>query len=265
MLLVWTLLSMPVQAVCLALPGRPKVVFARTYWRVFAHLLGIRLRTLGALSTSGRPVLYVSNHSSWVDVAVLGGVLPGCFVAKGEVGTWPVISWIAQLGRTVYVSRRRNTTGRELDDLRDRLASGDNLILFPEGTTSHGARMRPFRSSFFAAAEGPEPPLVQPVSIVYDRLAGLPTGRLTRGLFAWTGDQDIASHYWQLAQRSGLRASVLLHRTIDPRDYSDRKALTQAVWTVVADGVAALYQHRAAEPIMAPSPATEGVGEARTA
>ena len=103
------------------------------------------------------------------------------------------------------------------DGARDRDAcapcwrGGDNLILFPEGTTSDGSRVLPFRSSFLALAEGDGAPPIQPVSVVYDRLAGLPTGRATRPLFAWYGDMDIASHYWRFAQPSraaGQRAAA---------------------------------------------------------
>ena len=90
-------------------------------------------------------------------------------------------------------------------------------MLFPEGTTSDGSRVLPFRSAFFALAEGARtPPLIQPVSVVYDRLGGLPTGRASRPVFAWYGDMDIASHFWRFAQHRGLRVSVLLHAPLDP-------------------------------------------------
>ena len=251
-ILLWTLASMALQGVCLLLPGRPKVAFARCYWAVFSRLLGVRVRVIGELASQGpRPVVFVSNHSSWVDVPVLGGVLDGCFVAKGEVAGWPVVSTIARLGRTVFVSRQRGSTVRERDDMRGRLAAGDNLILFPEGTSSDGSRVLPFRTPFFAVAEsqnGP-PPLLQPVSVVYDRIGGLPAGRASRPVFAWYGDMDIASHFWRLGQHYGLRATVLLHAPIDPVAYADRKALAQAVWHTVADGASTLRQNRPARPL----------------
>ena len=257
-ILIWTLLAMPVQAMCLLLPGRPKVAFARIYWALFSRLLGLRVRVVGRpTSHSQRPVLFVSNHSSWVDVPVLGGVLDGCFIAKADVAGWPVVSTIARLGRTAFVSRQRGTTARERDAMRGRLAHGDNLILFPEGTSSDGSRVLPFRSSFFALAEpsGAAPPLIQPISVVYDRLGGLPTGRASRPVFAWYGDMDIASHFWRLGQQSGLRVTVLLHAPLDPARFADRKALSHAVWKTVADGAATLRQNRPARPlgaVMAP-------------
>ena len=131
------------------------------------------------------------NHSSWLDVVVLGGRVEACFIAKDEVRRWPLIGLVAKLGRTVFVSRARASTGRERDDMHARLVAGDNLILFPEGTTSDGSRVMDFRSSFLAAALAPvtadgRPPLLQPVSVVYDRLAGLPTGRSSRPLLPGT-------------------------------------------------------------------------------
>ena len=245
-MLLWTVACMPVQAICLLLPGRPKVVFARVYWAVVSRLLGLHVRVIGnaVRSASGRPVVFVSNHSSWIDVPVLGGQLEACFVSKDDVARWPFISTIARLGRTVFVSRRRHATGRERDMMRERLAAGDNLLLFPEGTSSDGSRVLPFRSAFFAIAEGGEPPLIQPVSIVYDRLGGLPTGRASRPVFAWYGDMDLATHFWRFARHGGLRVSVLIHPPLDPLRFASRKALSHAVWQVVADGAATLRQNR---------------------
>lgn len=270
LVVAWTFPCMAIQAACLLMPGRAKVNFARFYWAMFTRAIGIKVRVVGELPRHRdgrfpptRRVVYVSNHTSWVDIPVVGGVLDGCFVAKGEVATWPLIGTIARLGRTVFVSRQRVTTGRERDTMRDVLDRGDNLILFPEGTSSDGSRVLPFRSSFLAVAEARPDielsrlPIIQPVSVVYDRLGGLPLGRATRPVFAWYGDMDIGSHFWRLAQNVGLRATIVLHAPLDPARYPDRKALTQAVWTVVADGAATLRQNRPAEPIEVREPVEE--------
>jgi 1-acyl-sn-glycerol-3-phosphate acyltransferase len=160
-----------------------------------------------------------------------------------------VISWIAALGRTVYVRRKRTSTVRERDEMRRRLAGGDNLILFPEGTTSDGARVMPFRSAFLSIAEVPvladgRTARVQPVSLVYDRLSRLPVGRASRTLFGWVGDMDLATHFWRVGQERGMRATVWLHPVLDPADFRSRKELTEAVWRIAADGAAGLRQNR---------------------
>jgi len=259
---LWTLLCAPLQALFLLLPGAAKVHFARVYWAVFARLLGLHMQVIGRPASGGaRPVVFVSNHSSWVDIPVLGGILDGCFVSKADVARWPVVRTIARLGRTVFVTRQRGATARERDDMRGRLAAGDNLVLFPEGTSSDGSRVLPFRSAFFAVMEPGEgaAPLIQPVSIVYDRLGGLPTGRASRPIFAWYGDMDIASHFWRLGQYCGLRVTVVLHAPVDPARFADRKMMSKAVWRIVADGAATLRQNRKPESLALPEPAAGAV------
>ncbi len=253
LIVLWTLPCIPIQALFMALPGRINERFARLYWAVMCWIIGVGIRVVGTPAQQGgdgRPVVYVSTHSSWLDVPVLGARLQASFIAKEEIGQWPVVSWIAALGRTVYVRRKRTSTVRERDEMRQRLAAGDNLILFPEGTTSDGSRVLPFRSAFLSIAEVPvladgRTALVQPVSLVYDRIAGMPAGRASRSLFAWVGDQDLASHFVRLAQARGMRATILLHPPIDPAAFNSRKALTEAVWRITAEGAAALRQSRA--------------------
>jgi 1-acyl-sn-glycerol-3-phosphate acyltransferase len=252
---LWTLLCAPVQAVLIRLPGRARARLPLLYWAGCCRCLGLRVRVIGTPPSSRLPTVFVSNHSSWIDIPALGSCLPACFIAKGEVGRWPVISIIARLGRTVFVSRRAAGAARENADIARRLRDGDSLILFPEGTTSDGSRVLPFRSSFLSIATAEPQPLVQPVSVVFDRLAGLPTGRATRPIFAYYGDMAIGPHYWRLAQCHGLGASIVLHQPLDPRDYADRKALSQAAWRAVAAGADCLRQNRPAKP--APAPAGE--------
>ena len=262
-ILLWTLPMMVVQGGMLVMPGRGKVVVARLYWASLCRLMGMQVRVIGtpARRLDGRPVVFASNHSSWLDILALGGTLEACFVAKREVGAWPLVSTVARLGRTVFVSRQARNTGQERDAMRARLDAGDSLILFPEGTSSDGSRVLPFRSVFFSVVEdraGSPRPLVQPVSVVYDQLAGLPMGRASRPVFAWYGDMDLASHFWRLAQHRGLRATVLLHAPVDPAAYPDRKALALAVQHVVANGAAALRQNRPVLVVVpVPDPVTE--------
>ncbi len=239
----------PIQAVLLLVPGRQKIDFAVFFWHAVGRALGLRVRTIGTQVKNGkRPVIYVCNHSSWADIPAVGGAIRGCFVAKDDVAAWPIIGTIARLGRTIFVSRNRAGTLRERDEMQAKLDGGDALILFPEGTSSDGSRVLPFRSAFFAAAFGEARPIIQPVSVVYDRLAGLPVNHASRAIFAWYGDMNLAPHVWQLAQWQGKRVTLLFHAPLDPADFADRKALSQATWSAVAEGAAALRQNRPAAP-----------------
>jgi 1-acyl-sn-glycerol-3-phosphate acyltransferase len=243
---LWTLLCIPVQAVLLRASPAGAKRFGRTYHAVLCRLIGIKVQVVGTPSASAS-VLYVSNHSSWLDILVLGGVLEASFVSKAEVGTWPLVATVARLGRTVFVSRTRSGTGKEAGDIGQRLQAGDSIILFPEGTSNDGTRVLPFRSSFLSVAQDAKQ--VQPVSLVYDRLGGLPACRRDRPFFAWYGDMDIATHFWRIARRSGARATVLLHEPADPASFPDRKALTAAASAVVAEGAALLRQNRPVVPL----------------
>jgi 1-acyl-sn-glycerol-3-phosphate acyltransferase len=222
-----------VQAVLLLCAPVGKVKFAVFFWKSISQLIGLEVRVIGTPArTEGaarRPVIYACNHSSWLDIPAVGGT-------------------IARLGRSIFVSRSRQGIGRERDDMQARLRGGDDLILFPEGTSSDGSRVLPFHSSFFAAAYGEATPLIQPVSVVYDRLENLPVGRSSRIVFAWFGDMSLAPHIWQVAQWRGKRATLLFHPPLDPADFASRKALSQATWEAVADGAAALRQNRAIRP-----------------
>ncbi len=257
-----TLLAAPVQAALLLLPGSGCRRFPKLYWRAVCRCIGLRVACTGACAepgaTVGRGVLYVANHVSWLDIPALGSVLPAGFVAKQEVRGWPLVSLIARLGRTVFVRRRRHSVREELAMMRARLAQGDALVLFPEGTSSDGSRVLPFYSAFLAvvthAGDGAPVPLVQPVSVAYDRLAGLPAGRATRPLFAWYGAMDLAPHCWHLLQQRSCRASVVLHEAFDPAALpSGRKHLADAVWHRVANGAATLRQNRPPKPLAGPS------------
>jgi 1-acyl-sn-glycerol-3-phosphate acyltransferase len=234
---------MPVQAVMLLLPVPVKAWTARLYWRGIARILGLRLRVIGRLETV-RPVLFVANHSSWLDIVALGAVLPGCFVAKGDVARWPVISWVARLGRSIFVSRNRATVAREQRELQHRLEMRDNIILFPEGTTSDGNRVLPFAPAFLALADAPAKPRIQPVTLVYDEMEGLPVRAGDRSMIAWYGDMDLGPHFWALAKRRSLHATIILDEAIAPGHYQNRKVLSAALETRIAANAAALRQGR---------------------
>jgi 1-acyl-sn-glycerol-3-phosphate acyltransferase len=253
-MVLWTIFCVPVQAILIALPGRSaEKGFGRLYWRGVAWLMGLKIQVIGS-QPRGEGVLFVSNHSSWLDIVVLGAALDARFVAKREVGEWPAISIIARLGRTIFISRSRTQTRGEAGVIRERLAAGDNVMLFPEGTTSDGGRVLPFRSAFLSVADHAR--VVQPVSVVFDRLGGLPACRRDRPLFAWYGDMDIGSHFWRLARRAKGRATIVLHAPLDPKEWPDRKALTAACAEVVTEGCATLRQNRPAEPLTPAGSAT---------
>jgi 1-acyl-sn-glycerol-3-phosphate acyltransferase len=237
---LWTPLAMAIQGVLMLLPlPSAQSWFPRFYHRSVWPLLGFDVRVDGR-PTMLRPVLFVSNHISYLDITVLGGLLRGSFVAKAEVSDWPLFGVLAKLSRTVFVDRRRASTDKQRDALQARLAAGDGLIMFAEATTSDGNRLLPFKTPLFSVVEqaGDRPPLVQPISLAYTRLDGMPIGRTWRPFFAWYGAMTLGGHLWQVMQLGTIRIDVICHEPVDPRAFPGRKALAQHCHQVVAAGMA---------------------------
>ncbi len=181
------------------------------YHRLVCRILGVRVHVTGHVDAD-RPVLLVANHISWLDMSALSSVAPVCFVAKSEVRKWPFFSQLAKLQRSVFVDRTRRTLVKnQAGEIAERLAKGDNIVLFAEGTSSDGNRVLPFRSSLFSAASfSPEAAnvksldiVVQTVVIAYTHLHGLPILRHERPLIAFYGDMGMMSHVWNVLKSGG--------------------------------------------------------------
>ncbi len=234
-----TLSLLPVQAVAVALGLRLRERLPRLYHRLCLPLLGFRVEVRGE-RLAERPVLFVSNHVSYLDIMVLGSLITGCFVAKTEVAGWPGFGTLAKLQRTVFVERRRSAVARHGDAIADRLKARDNLVLFAEGTSSDGTRVLPFKSGLLAAADREvdgRALTVQPVSIAYTRLNGIPLGRGLRPFLAWYGDMDLAPHLWEVVALGRVTVVVEFHEPTSLAETGSRKALATLCHRRVAAGV----------------------------
>jgi 1-acyl-sn-glycerol-3-phosphate acyltransferase len=268
--LLFTLGAMPVQAAALLCGWRRfSLAFPLFYHRVVVRILGFRLNVRGRLSTES-PTLFVTNHTSYLDIELFGATIPGSFVAKSEVKGWPLFGWLARLQRTVFVDRRVRSSATQRDSLAARLGDGDNVILFPEGTSSDGNRVRPFKSALFSAAEirvAGRPVTVQPVTIAYTALNGVPMGRDLRPRFAWYGDMELVGHLWTMAGLGTTDVTVAFHPPVTIDNFGTRKKLAEHCERVIAECLAAANSGRlapAAETTLEPAPASAG-GEAVTA
>ncbi|HYG89029.1 MAG TPA: lysophospholipid acyltransferase family protein [Azospirillum sp.] len=236
----WTLLLIPAQALALVLKSPLRYRIPRFYHAVCTRIIGLDLVVRGEM-VAEPPVLFTSNHSSYLDITVLGALIPGSFVAKTEVAGWPFFGLLAKLQRTVFVERKARTgAGRQRDDLKARLEAGDNLILFPEGTSSDGNRTLPFKTALFAVAStrvAGRPITVQPVSVTATRLDGLPMGFAFRPFYAWYGNMDLAPHLWQAFCAGRMTVEVEFHAPVTIEAFASRKALGEHCWRAVAHGV----------------------------
>jgi len=253
-----TLPIMPVQALLVVLKLPLARRLPRLYHRCSSRILGFRVAARGEISRR-RPTLFVSNHISYIDIEVLGALLEASFIARADMARWPFFGWLAKLQRTVFVDRRPRSTADQRDAIRRRLDEGDDLVLFPEGTSSDGTRVLPYKSALFSVADyvGPDGPLlVQPVSIAYLRLDGVPLGRFYRPFFAWYGDMELLPHLWALLGLGVVAVEVTFHPPVTLAMFGSRKALAEHCRQTSAAGLAGALAGRPQQGPM-PRPAVE--------
>jgi 1-acyl-sn-glycerol-3-phosphate acyltransferase len=211
--LLATLFSMFWQKFLLRFKLKQRKTFPNHFHRFLCRLFGIRITMIGE-PIRDRGVLMVGNHASYLDILVISAIARVSFVGRSDVADWPFFGSLAKLQETVFVVRsRRSGAGESRDIIRDRLRGGDALVLFPEGTTTDGNRVITFKSSLLGAAEtemGADQAghartvPVQPFSIAYVGMHGMPLGREDRPYYAWYGDMELLPHLWE-----GLKAGPL--------------------------------------------------------
>ncbi|YBV95816.1 1-acyl-sn-glycerol-3-phosphate acyltransferase [Phyllobacteriaceae bacterium JZ32] len=205
----------------------------RLFHRLLARLLGFRVHVHGKMVKS-RPLLLVSNHISWSDIILLSTAGDISFIAKSEVRSWPFFGSLAVLQRSVFVEReRRGKTGEQASEIASRLAAGDVMVLFAEGTTSDGNRVLPFKTSLFGAASaairetGAEAVTVQPVAIAYTRLHGMPMGRYHRAVASWPGDVELLPHLRTTLREGAFDVDIRFGEPMAVTAGTDRKELAR--------------------------------------
>jgi 1-acyl-sn-glycerol-3-phosphate acyltransferase len=213
--------------------------------RMVVRLLGFRVRVTGEIATQ-RPLLIAANHISWTDIMVLGSLARLNFIAKSELAGWPIIGTFARMQRTVFVEREaRRKSGEQAGEIAGRLADGDPMVLFAEGSTSDGNLIRPFKTTLFAAASmaleagGDRAIAIQPVAIAYTRLHGMPMGRLHRRHAAWIGDRVLLPHIKELLSEGAIDLEVHFGEPVEFRAGSNRKEVAREVEHRVRDMMAA--------------------------
>jgi 1-acyl-sn-glycerol-3-phosphate acyltransferase len=220
----------------LRLPGWGMVTV--TYYHLLCLLLRIRVRVIGE-PVRNHAVLFISNHVSWADILAIGSVVPTAYVSKSEIAHWPVIGTIARALRTVFIDRaKRQQTGDAIAEIVSRIAGGTSVVLFPEGTSSDGNRVLPFRSALIGAAKesgarSEAGLLIQPMSISYTGLYGIPMGRQHRPLIAWYGDLDFMPHLKTFIERGAVDVVITYGEPVAADATADRKAMTKRLQDTV--------------------------------
>ena len=201
--------------------------------RTLLGILGVRVVLDGELAKDS-PTLIVSSHSSWIDILSIGSIGPASFVSKQEVRDWPFVGFLATLIRTIFIDRsRRQATGSATEKLAERLIAGDRMVLFPEGTSSDGNRVLPFKSAVIGAVEkavlGSDigDMAIQPMAVAFVRQRGLPMSRTDRHFFTWYGDMDFAPHVWGVMMNTPVEIVITVGEPLRHSQYPNRKDMTR--------------------------------------
>lgn len=198
---------------------------ARFWSRMILVVFGIGLKVTGKPIRKGG--VLVANHASWVDIVALRAVTRINFVSKAEVRDWPGVGIVAALCETVFIERKRTAAKKQQEDLHKRISANELLCIFPEGTSTDGLRVLPFKSTLMSVLfmEGVhETAMVQPVSLVYRTASGI---GLPQNFYGWWGSMAFESHVWTVATRSrGGQVEVVFHEPMRASDWENRKALT---------------------------------------
>ena len=212
-------------------PGglRPRIV--RWSCRQALRCLGIGFGTTGAPAPDG-PHAVVANHASWLDILALGAFAPVTFVAKEEVRTWAGLGPMVAAAGTMFIRREARDARAQAERLRARLVAGERLLFFPEGTSTDGRRVLPFRTTLFEALRGGAE-FVRPVTVAWHAPDGADPA-----FYGWWGGMDLGPHLLAVlsAPRQG-RVEVIAHPALAVAGHPDRKALARAAERAVRSGL----------------------------
>lgn len=193
--------------------------FPMLFLRYAARVCGAKVEVRGTFLK--RDVFFVANHLSWIDILALAGASGTAFVAKAELAEAPVVGWLASLNRTVFVKREnRMGVAEQINALKDALADNWSVTVFPEGTTTDGQSLLPFKTSMLSVLEPPPPGvLVQPVILDYGPVAEW---------IGWIGNESGVNNAKRLLARKGtFRVELHYLEPFSPEDFRGRKAIGQ--------------------------------------
>ncbi len=240
--LVWTLVLVPPQMIILAFHKGKHAYTIPFLWENGVRMIFQIRYSIEGIPLTGHQVFYMSNHLSYLDVPLLGSILRASFVAKSEVINWPVFGFLSKLQQTEFIERKRTSISQETNKLAAKIASGRSLIIFPEGTSTSGYEVLPFKSSLFTLALSPgnDNIFIQPVTISLLEVNGrAPQTKDEQDHYAWPLDLEMGlpEHLFRFAKTSGAKLVVKFHSPVKAADFDDRKVLAKTCHDSVSSGL----------------------------
>ncbi|MGB0747812.1 MAG: lysophospholipid acyltransferase family protein [Magnetospiraceae bacterium] len=208
----------------------------KSWCAIMCRLAGLSVQVSGQ-PVAGKGAFLVGNHISYLDIPVIAYAADLVFVAKSDVASWPIFGFLAKITRTLFVERDPAKAREQGPVLANRIAEGDPVLVFAEGTSTDGLAVAPFKSSLFQVAKGAEaPPPVQPITIAYTRERdGTPLSPERRDHYAWYGDMTLAPHLWNVLGQKGAVVRITFHPVLQPGDFQNRKTLAAHCYQTISE------------------------------
>ena len=201
------------------------------YHKICLRIFGIKIKTFGKVSINF-PILLISNHASYLDIIILGSLFKTSFIAKKEISKWPLLGILAKLQNTIFIDRRVSSLKNQENKIIKHLNEKKNLVIFPEGTSSDGNRVLPFKSSLFNIFEKNlnSKILVQTITIVYKKINGIPMNRIERKNITWHSNMDLIPNIFNVLKKLSIEVDIIFNDEFLPSKKYDRKKLALLCW-----------------------------------
>ena len=229
---------MPIQFLLILVKSNLRFFLPLIFHKFLLKILGIRLSIKGRPSER-KPLILIGNHCSYLDIIILGSVLPVCFVAKSEIKSWFLFGTLASLQNSIFIDRRNFKALDSLKKISKNLSSNFAIIIFPEGTTNNGKRVLKFRASLFKIFEDDPTLGLQNFSLCYTHINSMPLDNRMRPNIAWYGEMSLITHLKRLLNYSSIGAKLQFHPTIVPHGVT-RKIISEESREQVIKGINSL-------------------------
>jgi 1-acyl-sn-glycerol-3-phosphate acyltransferase len=214
------------------------------FGKVFTLILGVRVEIGGEKTLlKKRGVFFVSNHLSYLDGIIATSLSPLVFIARGDLRQWPFFGIFSLLSNTIFVERNsRYNLQRDISKIVGFLKSKVNVILYPEGTSTDGKKLLPFKSSFFAAAQEAGCMIV-PLAIKYKKINAQSLSKKNQDLVYWYGDMEFLPHLWKVLKLDKILVEVRVCRPQLASEFTDkplssaRKCLSESCRLSIVEGL----------------------------
>ena len=229
--LLLTLALLPFQFIIVFFIKNYAYIIPYFYHKICLRIFGIKIKTFGKVSINS-PILLISNHASYLDIIILGSLFKTSFIAKKEISKWPLFGILAKLQNTIFIDRRVSSLKNQENQIIKHLNEKKNLVIFPEGTSSDGNRVLPFKSSLFNIFEKNlnSKILVQTITIVYKKINGIPMNRIERKNITWHSNMDLIPNIFNVLKKLSIEVEVIFNDEFLPSKEYDRKKLALHCW-----------------------------------